>query len=126
MPVITSPSQLFRYNDRRDPTHLCFVYRLTEKKYKVPCRFEASVTSGVLLRRRSYIRHAGDVNGTYICELYVPANGSPEISNPTWLGMCVADEFRRDMEPFFDVHLVGVEDYSRYHSESTDEDECYL
>jgi hypothetical protein len=125
MPVITSPSQLFRFNDRRDPTHLCFVYQLKQKQYNIPV-FSCAVTSGILFRNRSYVRHAGAPNGAYICELYVPANGSPEISNPTWLGMCVADDFRRQMEPLFDVHLLGIEDYSRYHSESTDEDECYL
>jgi hypothetical protein len=126
MPVIISPSQLFRYNDRRDPTHLCFVYQLKPKQNGIPVKLRFSATSGVLFRNRSYVRHAGATNGAYICELYVPANGSPEISNPTWLGMCVADEFRREMEPLFEVSLVGVEDYSRYHSESTDEDECYL
>lgn len=120
MPVITSPSQLFRYNDRRDPTHTCFVYRLTERDYKLACSFECFCTTGTLFRIRNYAL------GAYTCELYVPAAGSPEISNPLWLGMCVADEFRRQMEPLFNVQLVGVEDYSRYHSESTNEDECYL
>jgi hypothetical protein len=120
MPVITSPSQLFRYNDRRDPTHLCFVYRLTEKKYKVPCRFECSCTSGTLFRVRNY------VDKVYTCEFYVPAMGTPEISNPLWIGVCVTDELYRVMEPFFEVSLISVEDYSRYHSESTNEDECYL
>jgi len=120
MPVITSPSQLFRFNDRRDPTHLCFVYQLEEVHFtRVPI-FHCFSTTGTLFRVRNY------ANRIYTCELYVPANGSPEISNPTWLGMCVADEFRRRLESIYTVRLIGVEDYTRYHSESTDEDDCYI
>jgi hypothetical protein len=119
MPVITSPSQLFRFNDRRDPTHTCYVFR-----FKAPAHFEPPkldcLFTGTLFRVRSY------ADNVYTCELYLPKEGSPEYSNPQWLAVAVTTELVGWAGHAYMVQLLGVEDYSRYHSESTDEDECYL
>lgn len=119
--IITSPSQLFRHNNPTEPTHVCFVFRLSNEggHFNIIPKFECTVTSGVLFRVRSY------ANQVYTCELYVPTNGSPEISDPTWLGVAVGAEFVRHMSLLYGVKLVGPMDYSHYHSAQTDEDTCY-
>jgi hypothetical protein len=119
--IITSPSQLFRHNDATEPTHICFVFRLSAEggHFNIIPKFESTASSGVLFRVRSY------ANQVYTCELYVPANGSPEISDPTWLGVAVGAEFVRDMSVLYKVQLVGAEDYSHCHSYDTDEDTCF-
>jgi len=76
--------------------------------------------SGVLFRVRSY------ANGVYTCELYLPKDGSAEYSDPQWLAVAVTTELVGWAGHAYQIRLVGVEDYSRYHSESTNEDECYL
>jgi hypothetical protein len=120
MPAITHPSQLFCYNDKKRPTHICFVFELTPRVGYLLPTFECTSTSGTLFRVRDYI------DGVYICELYVPETMSNEIWYPVPLGMHVGIEFQRKMSLFFHVHLVGFENYSRYHSDNTDEDDCYL
>jgi hypothetical protein len=122
MPVITSPSQLFRFNERRDPTHTCYVFKLqTIQDFDLP-KFKCSSSSGVLFRVRSF----SDIDAAYTCELYLPKEGSPEYSNPQWLAVAVTTELVGWAGHAYMVQLLGVEDYSRYHSESTDEDECYI
>jgi hypothetical protein len=120
MPVITSPSQLFRFNDRRDPTHTCFVFQFKVPRGPITPKFDCSCTTGTLFRVRSYAA------SVYTCELFLPIDGSPEISDPQWLAVAVTTEMVRKAGHLYDVELVGVEDYSRYHSESTDEDDCYI
>jgi hypothetical protein len=122
MPVITSPSQLFRFNDRRDPTHICYVFKFRTIQNFEPPKFKCSSSSGVLFRVRSFTSESE----AYICELYLPKEGSPEYSNPQWMAVAVTTELVGWAGHAYMVQLVGVECYSRYHSESTDEDECYL
>jgi len=120
--ILLSPSQLFRHNNATEPTHICFVFRLSTEggHFNIIPNFECTASSGVLFRVRSY------ANNVYTCELYVPANGSPEISDPTWLGVAVGAQFVRDMSVLYGVKLVGTEDYSHYHSYDTDEYTCYI
>ena len=123
--ILLSPSQLFRRNEPTEPTHICYVFRLTTNRGPIIPKFECSLTSGVLFRVRSYLRHAGETTGMYTCELYVPANGSPEISDPLDLAFCVAARFYESMLPLYKVELIRNEDYSHFHSYDTDPDTCF-
>jgi hypothetical protein len=117
--IITSPSQMFRHNDATEPTHICFVFKLTTNRGPIIPKFDCNMSSGVLFRVRSYAAKV------YTCELYVPDHDSPEISDPVMLGAYVMVEFVRKMSPMYGVELVGTVDYTRYHSDDTSPDECY-
>ena len=117
--IITYPSQLFRRNEPTEPTHVCYLFRLTTNRGQYIPKFKCVVTSGVYFRVRSY------ASNVYTCELYLPFKGSPEISDPFDLAFCVAAEFVRQMSTLYNVELLGTEDYSRYHSYDTHESDCY-
>ena len=121
MPVITSPSQMFYFNDPSNETHTCFSFRLKPSSiaFDAVPEFECKISSGVLFKV------FGLDNGEYICGLFVPKNGSPEINNPFELGFCIGAEFVRQMSILFNVSFRGTADYSHYYVENTDKNTCY-
>jgi hypothetical protein len=120
MPVITSPSQLFRYNDREYPTHTCFVFEIKGLAHFGPPTFD-SAFSNALFQVRSHD------NGVSICELYLPKKneGLGIYSDPQFLAVAVTTELVGWAAHAYTVRLTGAEDYSRYHSDNTDPQECY-
>ena len=121
MPVITSPSQMFRFNNLNDETHTCFVFRLTPSSihFNAVPKFECTISAGILFKI------FGVDDGEYTCGLFVPKNGSPEINDGFELGFCIGAEFVRQMSISFSVSLRGTADYSHYYMENTDVNTCY-